>query len=112
MSDRRRPPEAGAGVGSCGERPSGFCASLIRSARLSGYPVSAPVQLRREAADNDQTMDVTPHPEDDRSAESKEDHVSRRSRGAGGRLFVTWVVVVEALWIAALVGFLIWFVAR
>ena len=57
-------------------------------------------------------MDVTPHPEDGRSGESKEDLASRRSRGAAGRLLITWVVVVEALWIAALVGLLIWFVVR
>jgi len=80
--------------------------------RLSGDLVPAPVQLRREAADNDQAMDVTPHPEDGRSAESKEDLASRRSRGAAGRLLVTGVVVVEALWVAALVGLLIWFVVR
>jgi hypothetical protein len=54
-------------------------------------------------------MDVTPHPEDGRSGESKEDLASRRSRG---RLLITWVVVVEALWIAALVGLLVWFVVR
>jgi hypothetical protein len=80
--------------------------------RLSGDLVSAPVQLRREAADNDQAMDVTPHPEDGRSAESKDDLPSRRSRGAAGRLLITGVVVVEALWVAALVWLLIWFVVR
>ena len=74
--------------------------------RFSGYPVSAPVQLRREAADNGQAMVITPHPEDGRSAESKDDLASKRSRGAAGRLLITGVVV------AALVGLLIWFVVR
>jgi hypothetical protein len=110
-SGRRRPRGAAEDVASRGERPSVSCTSLTLSASFSGHAVSAPVQLRREAADNDQAMDVTPHPEDGRSAESKDDLVSRRSRGAG-RLLITSVVVVEALWIAALVAFLVWFVVR
>jgi type IV secretory pathway TrbD component len=58
-------------------------------------------------------MDVTPpHPEDGGSGESKEDLASRRSRVVGGRLLIAWVVVVETLWIAALVGLLVWFVVR
>jgi hypothetical protein len=74
--------------------------------------MAAAAQPCRGATDNEWAMEVTPHPEDGPSVPSEDARVSTRSRGVGTRLLATLVVVVEALWVAALVVVLIWLVLR